>query len=107
MLVSRTQERVWFVVHCDVGPMLVCSWYRPPDHGNVEGIESLTSEFDSLSASAIGCLIIGDLNVHNAQWLRFSSHTAPEGRLLQEWCMERGFRERVRAPTRGPHLLDL
>eukprot|EP00969_Alexandrium_andersonii_P253408 11199820-Alexandrium_andersonii.AAC.1 len=27
--------------------------------------------------------------------------------MLQQWCAERGFVERVGAPTRGPHLLDL
>eukprot|EP00959_Pyramimonas_sp_CCMP1952_P124120 2595394-Pyramimonas_sp.AAC.1 len=47
------------------------------------------------------------MNVHRKHWLRFSSHVSPEGTALKNWCAERGFRECIRAPTRGPHLLDL
>eukprot|EP00959_Pyramimonas_sp_CCMP1952_P282063 5895358-Pyramimonas_sp.AAC.1 len=47
------------------------------------------------------------MNVHHAHWLTFSSHVSPEGTHLKNWCFERGFKECVRAPTRGPHLLDL
>ena len=47
------------------------------------------------------------MNVHNAAWLPYSSGTSPEGRELQAWCLESGFEERVRKPTRGNYLLDL
>ena len=52
-------------------------------------------------------MIFGDMNVHNAGWLTFSSGTSLEGRELQGWCAENGFEERVKKPTRGGYLLDL
>ena len=50
---------------------------------------------------------MGDLNVHEASWLKFSDGTSVEGRELHEFCRERGLDERVRARTRGNNLLDL
>ena len=30
VLSSDIAERLWFLLHCDVGPLLFCVWYRPP-----------------------------------------------------------------------------
>eukprot|EP00969_Alexandrium_andersonii_P301412 13324652-Alexandrium_andersonii.AAC.1 len=30
--------------------------------------------------------LLGDANVRNIEWLRFSSRNSPEGRALQQWC---------------------
>ena len=51
---------------------------------------------------------MGDLNVHNRAWLRYSSsRTSPEGTLLEEVCRELSLRQLVREPTREENLLDL
>ena len=60
-----------------------------------------------MCGSCIGTVILGDMNVHHARWLRFSAATSPEGVALCDWCRRHGFEERVRSPTRGDHLLDL
>ena len=41
---SETAERIWVLVHCDCGPLLVGCWYRPPCYGETASIESLTAE---------------------------------------------------------------
>ena len=50
---------------------------------------------------------MGDLNVHEPAWLRYSAGTTPEGRELHGFCSERGLHQHVREPTRGEYLLDL
>ena len=56
---------------------------------------------------AIGSISIGDFNVHNRQWLGYSSHDSPEGRAMKDARDELGLEQLVRSPTREGHLLDL
>ena len=65
------------------------------------------TELQGLSDLAIGSISLGDLNVHNRQWLRYSSHDSPEGRAMKDACDELGLEQLVRSPTREGHLLDL
>ena len=56
----------------------------------------------------MGTLIIGDLNVHQRKWLRFSSEgNTVEGTLLQTTCATLGLSQLVHEPTRYENLLDL
>ena len=48
-----------------------------------------------------------DLNVHSVKWLRHSTRETAEGFALASQSAELGLRQMVRAPTRGPYLLDL
>eukprot|EP00969_Alexandrium_andersonii_P169376 7487515-Alexandrium_andersonii.AAC.1 len=45
---------MWIVAHCDIGPLLLCVWGRPLDHGKVAGVHSLTAEFEDLAPLAVG-----------------------------------------------------
>eukprot|EP00969_Alexandrium_andersonii_P266280 11769334-Alexandrium_andersonii.AAC.1 len=54
----------------------------------------LDAEWRQHCTQAVGTLIVGDLNVHNILWLRFSSHNSAEERALQQWCSTLGFEER-------------
>ena len=56
---------------------------------------------------AIGIISIGEINVHNRQWLRYSSHDSPEVGAMKDACDELGLEQLVRSPTREGHLLDL
>ena len=107
LLRSPSAERVWILMHTETGPVLISCWYRRPCHGEINSIVSLGEEWNSFAGQGIGTIITGDMNVHHKHWLRHSSHVSPEGTALKNWCLERGFRECIRAPTRGPHLLDL
>ena len=67
---SEDSERLWMTVHSDLGPYLVGVWYRPPSHNDTVGILSLAGEL--AGEEAVGVLVVGDMNVHHAGWLRYS-----------------------------------
>ncbi len=100
-------ERCWHIIHSDQGPLLLGAWYRPPASGEVASIHALGPELAKLSESCVGTIIVGDLNVHNKDWLRFSSNNSKEGRELHAFCCSHGFSQHVCGPTRNDHLLDL
>ena len=104
---SACSERSWHLVHTSHGPLLLGLWYRPPNQGEVASVNSLEKEWAELDDSAVGALLVGDLNVHNEAWLKYSTGTTPEGRALQHFCAEHGLEEKVKKPTRGENLLDL
>ncbi len=99
-------EATWHTLHSDIGPILVGVWYRPPRRGEVASIKQFELELER-QTDFVGKIIVGDMNVHNEQWLRFSNGTSPEGRELEQVCTSHGLKQRVKKPTRGDHLLDL
>ena len=103
---SPTDERAWYIIHADSGPVLLCLWYRPPSSG-LEPVTRFDAELSEHSRHAVSCIVMGDLNVHNIEWLRHSNRTSPEGIELETVCCSHGLRQLVKKPTRGPHLLDL
>jgi hypothetical protein len=107
LLISAVAERIWMVIHTDQGPFLLGVWYRPPDPGEVLSIESLEEEWRQLSSGAMGTILMGDMNVHHLQWLRYSTRNSIEGEALRQFCAQNGMKQLVREPTRGPNLLDL
>ena len=107
VLESSTAERLWIVLHCDMGPLLLCIWYRPPAPSDISSISTLETEFVSLHKDVIGTVIIGDTNCHNARWLRFSAGNSVEGKALHRFCMDHGFDQYVKQTTRDRYLLDL
>ena len=104
---SLVHERSWHVVHTDNGPILFGVWYRPPCRGEVLSIHSLEDELRLHGNGCMGTIVIGDMNVHEKEWLMFSASSSPEGRLLRSICGKHNLVECVRAPTRGRNLLDL
>ena len=103
---SMNAERSWHILHTDRGLVSVILWYRPPNP-ELDTIMSLPAELEKFAPDVCGHVLIGDINVHEQSWLRFSDGTSPEGRELYHFCRERGWDERVRAPTRNKNLLDL
>ena len=104
---SEVTERSWHILHTDRGPMAVALWYRRPDPGEVSSIKSLEVEIPRFATDTVGTIVLGDLNVHEPAWLRYSAGTTLEGRELHGFCSERGLHQYVREPTRGDYLLDL
>ena len=103
---SPDHERVWLIWHTDVGPVLIGLWYRPPG-SELDSIADLEAEASALREGTIGMLIVGDMNVHHKEWLRFSSCTSPPGRALFETISRMGLTQIVQQPTREEYLLDL
>ena len=52
-------------------------------------------------------MILGDMNVHHARWLRLSLRNSVEGEMLRSFCDYAELRQEVKQPTRGEYLLDL
>ena len=104
---SPVDERSWHIIHCDCGPVLLCLWYRPPNRNEVKSIQRFEHELDTYSRDTVATITMGDMNVHNAEWLRFSNGSSPEGTELEAVCCTHGLKQHVKQPTRGPHLLDL
>ena len=104
---SRDAERQWHELHSSCGPFLLVNQYRPPHYGETLSIDSLDDDMASFHCNTFGTIILGDFNVHNKAWLKYSSHDSPEGYALQNFCQRHGFQNYVTMPTRGNHLLDL
>jgi hypothetical protein len=104
---SEDSERLWILVHSDLGPFLLAAWYRPPVQGEVNSIRSLREEWQHLGKEAMGTVILGDLNIHHKKWLRRSARNSAEGEELQRFCLDFGMRQLVHEPTREQYLLDL
>ena len=106
--VDDTHERSWHVIHADLGPILLCIWYRPPCPGEISSIVAFEAEWVRLSPGYLGTFVVGDINVHHSHWLKFSSSVSMEGTRLYRFCQDNGFRQLVKEPTHeAGHLLDL
>ena len=82
-------------------------WYRLLAIGELGSVKRFDAELSMYSHHGVSCIIIGDMDVHNTSWLRFSSRDSVEGRELEAICCEHGLRQLVTKPTRGLYLLDL
>ena len=82
LLISENAERIWLVLHSDLGPLNLCCWYRPPAHGETASIRTLWEEWNDVGGSSVGTIITGDINVHHIRWLSFSCHNSVEGTAL-------------------------
>ena len=100
-------ERNWHIVHCDCGPVLLCLWYRRPCPNEIASIQRFDEELCKYSRDTVGTIIMGDMNVHNIEWLKYSNGNTVEGRELETVCCTHGLTQHVKEPTRGLHLLDL
>ena len=75
---SPADERSWYIIHADSGPILLCLWYRPPDSGETASVQRFGVELAQHSHMAVSCIVTGDLNCHNQDWLRFSNRNSSE-----------------------------
>jgi len=74
---SECAERVWVLLHSDLGPILIGLWYRPPCYGEVGSIQSLDAELLKHGNNVLGTILCGDMNVHHSMWLQFSHNITP------------------------------
>ena len=62
---SKYAERVWVMLHTTQGPYLLGAWYRSPSPSVDVSITSLQEELEKQQRSAVGTMLIGDLNLHH------------------------------------------
>ena len=86
---------------------MVCVMYRPPHIGETETISTLANEISQFTEEAAGLVMVGDFNVHNQVWLRYSRGNSAEGKALERVCDRFGLKQLIREPTRLDNLLDL
>ena len=79
---SPVDERSWHIVHCDGGPVLLCLWYRWPCPNEISSIERFDEELRRYSRDTVGTIVMGDMNVHNIEWLEHSSSNSREAKEL-------------------------
>ena len=104
---SRSAERLWARVETDLGPFLLGLWYRPPNADDQQ-FTSLEPELERLSDGYVGTLLLGDFNIHQRRWLRYSSGNTPLGDKMQTLAGKYDLKELVKTPTHiSGHLLDL
>ncbi len=103
---SESHELSWHIFHSDQGPVCVCLWYRPPNRGEVASIECFDNELSNFSADCVFTVVMGDMNVHNIEWLKHSSVNSAEGRELHDVSCCHGLHQYVKEPTREGYLLD-
>ena len=72
---SDVAERSWHIIHSNRGPILFGAWYKPPMQGETASIDSLDAEVSKFGSEVLGTILVGDMNVHEAGWLRFSDGT--------------------------------
>ena len=100
-------ERSWLTIHSEIGPVLLGVWHRSPCNGEVGSIKACEDEWLRLSTDYVATILVGDLNVHHARWLRHSSGVSVEGTALYRFCTANGLKQWVKRPTRDDYLLDL
>ena len=104
---STTCERTWHILHTTSGPLLLCTWYRPPASNDIHSINNFINELSTYSTHASHTIIIGDLNLHHAYWLQ-SPRTTPEASRMFNFCRDNGFTQYVNTPTHAAgNRLDL
>ena len=88
-------ERMWCVLHTNIGALLIGNWYRPPGK-NCNSINMLQSEIERLRDDCVGVILLGDINIHHTRWLRFSNRNTELGERLWEVCKDLGLKQIVR-----------
>ena len=104
---SPIAERIWARVETDLGPFLRGLWYRPPNSSD-DHVNSLESEFERLCDGYVGALLVGDFNIHQRRWLRYSSSNTALGERIQTFAAKHSLTQFVKDPTHvDGNLLDL
>ena len=49
--ISESAERVWVLLHSDLGPILIGLWYRLPCYGEVESIQCSMWSWQNMEAT--------------------------------------------------------
>ena len=79
--------------------MLLCLWYRRPCPNEIASIQRFDEELGKYSRDTVGAIIMGDMNVHNIEWLKHSSCNSNEGKKLEAVCCSHGLTQHVKFPT--------
>ena len=90
---SDCAERIWLLVHSNLGPVLIRCWYIPPAYAEIASIVALDGEWNTLSEGAVGAILLGDMariylprEPHSAIGARMAPKSAYECPLAAPIC---------------------
>ena len=75
--------------------------------GDLVTINTFKTELRALEGISLRMIVLGDMNVHNTQWLRHSRANSVEGTALKAACNDAGLKQTITTLTLENHRLDL
>ncbi|MGH9705388.1 MAG: endonuclease/exonuclease/phosphatase family protein, partial [Candidatus Acidiferrales bacterium] len=108
---------MWFKITTLQTTRFICCLYRPPSDKQFRALfSSLANTIDFLQINHPNAeiAILGDFNVHNTNWLKYSNTNVDQGREAESFAISCGLTQLLDEPTRIPDrdgefasLLDL
>ena len=80
-------------------------YYTPNSHAAQQLIQVIQQYKED--HSGVDCIFIGDMNVHNSDWIVSTSPTDKAGLMAQEFAESFGMQQLVDFPTRAGNTLDI
>ena len=106
-LESSPFDTLWLKSSVSNTQIFMCCLYRSPnDQNHVQFFSYLAAQIDSISSTYPDSQIIllGDFNVHNSDWLRYSGMTNAAGREAEAFAISHDLSQLVTFPTRIPDI---
>src|SRR3978361_1765665 len=116
-LEPRNFDVMWFHITSRKMTKFLCCMYRSPNDESYTALfEHLSNNIDWIQSTRpeAEVVILGDFNVHNTNWLKYSTRTDDAGREAEAFSVSCDFIQLVEVPTRipdnvnhQPNILDL
>ena len=104
---SKDAERACNIIYRDIDSISICNWYLRPSTEKDIDIQTFNEELARMETQCGYVLVVGDLNVHYASWLKHSNGDTPRDKMFHDICDAYGLKQWVKNPSRGMYLLDL
>ncbi|KAG5884922.1 hypothetical protein JTB14_034120 [Gonioctena quinquepunctata] len=98
---------MWFKLSDTKLTKFLCCLYLSPNEPSYNDLfEFLSLKLDYIQENhpTAETIIMGDFNVHNAAWLKFSNKTDDAGRQAEAFAITHGLEQLVELPTRIPDV---
>lgn len=109
-------QLLWIKICLQTGSKVICNLYRSPkspldsDNHLFDHLNNCVEDI-MLNSPDSEIIILGDFNVHNKDWLHFSSHTDSAGLSAESFAISNNFDQIISSPTRSIsslcNMLDL
>ena len=96
-------DLMWFKVSLPHHMKFICCLYRSPNDSNFHQLfDYLSLRVDDIESDfpSAEIIVLGDFNVHNVDWLPYSTHTDVEGREAEFFAISCELSQLVDTPTR-------
>ena len=105
-LSNPSLQLFWLKISLPYATKYICTLYRSPNSNNHELLFdhlSKSIETITLQSPRSEILVLGDFNIHNSDWLSYSSNvTSPAGREAEAFAIVNDLTQVISEPTRVP-----